>query len=171
MLFDPHGKEMGRAYHVLSADGKTLTSTFMGTNADGSPIKHERIATRVTGATGLEGKWRDTQITVPGDTPDTVIVSSPSPGILRWDWPVDGGFVEGKADGTDHPLVGTIFAAGSTMSFKYLSPDRISYAAKVKEKSDGWGIQTLAADGKSYTDVSWNPGKENKKTTAVYVRQ
>lgn len=167
----PDGKEMGKAHHVLSGDGKTLTSTVTWINPDGSPFNTKRVATRVTGTTGLEGKWRDTKVSIPGDTPDTLIVSSPSPGILRWDFPNGDGFVEGKPDGTDHPLVGPIFAPGSTLSFKYLSPNRISYAAKVKEKPDGSGIQTLAADGKSFTDVSWMPGKENEKVSAFYVRQ
>jgi hypothetical protein len=38
-------------------------------------------------------------------------------------------------------------------------------------KPDTYGIETLAADGHSFTDVSWNPGKESEKQTAVYVKQ
>jgi hypothetical protein len=33
------------------------------------------------------------------------------------------------------------------------------------------GEQTLAADGRSFSDVNWNPGKEDEKTTGVFLRK
>jgi hypothetical protein len=32
-------------------------------------------------------------------------------------------------------------------------------------------VQSIAADGGSFTDTNWNPGRESEKTTAVYVKQ
>lgn len=167
----PSGKEASRDHHVLSADGKTLTTTMTGTNSDGSPFHHEGTATRVGGTQGLEGKWRSDQPSQ-GDYPNLFTVSRPSAGVVRWDWPEDKGFVEGRPDGTDQPLHGPIFAPGSTMSFRYLSGDRISYAAKVSGRPDGPpGIMTLAPDGRSFTDTPLHPGKESETPLAVYVRQ
>jgi hypothetical protein len=40
---------------------------------------------------------------------------------------------------------------------------------KVNGKEDSEGVQTLAADGRSYTDVSWSAGKESEKQIAVFV--
>jgi hypothetical protein len=51
------------------------------------------------------------------------------------------------------------------------SPTKMSYINKVNGKATGYGIQTLAADGKSFTDVSWSPGKESEKSTAFYAKQ
>jgi hypothetical protein len=42
---------------------------------------------------------------------------------------------------------------------------------KYQGKADMYGVQTMAADGKSYTDVTWPAGKPNEKTTGVYVKQ
>ena len=45
------------------------------------------------------------------------------------------------------------------------------FRIKVNGKEDSEGVQTLAADARSYTDVGWSAGKENEKQTAVFVRQ
>ena len=58
------------------------------------------------------------------------------------------------------------------MSFRYLSSDRIAYAAKVNGRPDGPpGIMTLAPDGRSFTDTPLHPVKESEMPLAVYVRQ
>lgn len=61
--------------------------------------------------------------------------------------------------------------AVSTLSFKMVSPTELSYISKFNGKPDAYGTQTLAADGKTLTDVSWSPGKESEKSTAVYNEQ
>jgi hypothetical protein len=58
-----------------------------------------------------------------------------------------------------------------TISFKALKPNETKYVMKVNGKVDSVGTQTIAADGRSFSDVSWTPGKENEKQTAVYVKQ
>jgi len=62
-------------------------------------------------------------------------------------------------------------AASSSSRFKIVSPIQVKYAIKVDGKPDTFGVQTMAADGRSFTDVSWTAGKESEKQTAVYVRQ
>ncbi len=47
----------------------------------------------------------------------------------------------------------------------------MSYVVKDKGKPVGYGTQTLSADGKSFTDTSWSPGKESEKQTAFFVKQ
>jgi hypothetical protein len=42
---------------------------------------------------------------------------------------------------------------------------------KVNGKIDTYGTQTLAADGKTLSDVTWSPGKESEKSTGLYVKQ
>lgn len=164
-----NGVVLYNAHQVLSTDNKTLTNTYTGKKPDGSSFNDEVTYTRVTGTTGLEGKWRSTKVNI--SAPDTFIVSSPAPGILHWDIPGYKESVEGKPDGTDNPLKGPTVPAGLTLSFKYLSPTKISYVIKNNGKPDAYGIQSLDADGKSFTDVSWSPGKEGEKSTGFYARQ
>jgi hypothetical protein len=123
----------------------------------------------MTGTTGLVGKWKSTKVNI--SVPDTMVVSSPSEGVLRWEYPHDKATMEGKLDGTDLPSTGPQVPDGVTQAFKVLSPGKLSYTVKVKGKTEGLGVQTLSGDGKTLTDVSWSPGKESEKSTAVYEKQ
>lgn len=78
---------------------------------------------------------------------------------------------EGTADGSDHPVTGGNTPAGMTIGFKLIKPTQVKYVIKVNGKEDSEGVSTIAADGRSYSDVSWTPGKEDEKQTAVYVKQ
>ncbi len=87
------------------------------------------------------------------------------------EYPENKEWIEGKADGTDHPVRGPRIPDGTSMSFKMLSPTELSYTDNFDGKALGYGIQTLSANGKTPTDVSWSVGKESEKSTAVYVKQ
>lgn len=163
------GKVLANNHRELSSDGKTLTVTSSGTKPDGSPFMNVTVYTRVTGTDGLEGKWRSVKVDISAS--DSLVITEPSPGVLRWELPEVKGYVEGKADGTDHPVTGPTVPPGLTYGFKLVTPTEITYTQKLNGKPDTHGIQTVAADGKSFTDVSWSPGKESEKSTAVYVKQ
>jgi hypothetical protein len=155
------GATVSTVNRTLSADGKTLTNVATGTRPDGSPFKTEAVDTRVTGTSGLAGQWRDTKVDI--SAAETFTFSIPSPGVFRMEYPEFQEVVEGKPDGTDHPLTGGHAPAGLTQSFKVTSPTKISYVNKLDGKPVVYGVQTLAADGKSFTDVSWKPGKGSEK--------
>jgi hypothetical protein len=168
-MTSPKGVVLYKAHHALSADGKTLNLTYTGTKPDGSTFNDTFTYTRLTGTKGLEGKWRSTKVNI--TAPDTFIVSAPSPGVLHWEIPGYKETVEGKADGTDHPITGPTVPPGLTLAFRLLSSHKLSYVIKNNGKPDGYGVQTLAADGKSFTDVSWSPGKMSEKSTGYYAKQ
>ena len=69
------------------------------------------------------------------------------------------------------PITGPTVPPGLTLAYKVVSPKSMSYVVKEKGKPVNYGTQTLSADGKSFTDTSWNPGKESEKTTGFYVKQ
>jgi hypothetical protein len=163
------GKVLFKSHRQLSADGKTLTIISTGTRPDGTAFKDETVYTRVTGTTGLVGKWRSTKVII--SAPDSFVISSPSPGVMHWDIPAYKETVQGKFDGTDLPITGPDVPPGLTIAIKTDSPTKHSYIVKVDDKPDSYGVQTLAADGKSFTDVSWNAGKPDEKATGVYVKQ
>lgn len=164
------GKVLSKGHVVLSEDGKTLTVTFTGTRPDGEAFHEEDVFTRISGTEGLIGTWRTTKVTAPNG-PQTFVISSPAPGILHYEIPDMRASTEGRTDGSDNVLTGSEIPPGSTISFKALSPTKISYAMKINGKLDSIGEQTVAPDGRSFSDVSWNPGRESEKTTAIYVKQ
>lgn len=164
-----NGTVLSTNHYTLSPDGKTLSITNTGTKPDGSKFNDSSIYTRVTGTSGLPGKWRSTKVTV--SAPDSFIVSAKPNGILHWDIPGYKESVEGKPDGSDLPITGPTVAPGTTLSIKMITPRKISYTVKENGKAVGLGTQTLAADGKSFTDVTWSPGKQSEKATSFYAKQ
>ena len=164
------GKVLVKSHRQLSADEKTLTITFTGTRPDGTAFRDEEVYDRVSGTTGLIGTWRSVKVSEPNG-PREFVIASPAPGVVRYEVPDMKATAEGRTDGSDTPLTGPDVPPGSTISFKMLSPTKIKYVMKINGKTDNMGEQTLAADGRSFSDVNWNPGKENEKTTGVYLKQ
>jgi hypothetical protein len=164
------GKVHSKGHIKLSEDGKTLTMTFTGTRPDGQDFHEEDVFGRVSGTEGLIGTWRTTKVTNPTG-PQTFIISSPAAGVLRYEIPDMKVSVECSANDKDYPLTGPSMPPGATISFKRVSATKIQYTMKINGKPDSIGVQTIAADGASFTDTNWNPGQASEKTTAVYVKQ
>jgi hypothetical protein len=164
------GRVLVKSHRQLSADEKTLTITLMGTRPDGTAFREEDTYDRVSGTAGLIGTWRSVRVSEPSG-PREFVITSPAHGVLRYEVPDMKASAEGPTDGSDHPLTGPDMPPGTTISFKMLSPIKIKYLMKINGKTDNMGEQTLAADGRSFSDVNWNPGKENEKTTGVFLKQ
>jgi hypothetical protein len=154
---------------TLSADGRMLTDRATGTRPDGTKFDDSTVYTRVAGASGFAGKWKSTKISV--SVPDSWIIASGSDGTISWRIPAFKEDVHGKPDGTPLPVTGPTVTPGITVSIKRVSSHRMDYTLKLHDKTMGEGYQTLAADGKSFTDTSWTPGQETEKTSAVFVKQ
>jgi hypothetical protein len=163
------GKMLTKDHHELSADGKTLTITIAGTRPDGSTSHRENVFERVTGTDGLIGTWRSVKVASKG--PQQFVISSPAPGVLHYDLPDLQQSLEGRADGSDHPISGPTAPPGFTSGFKLVNPTKLRYVLKIDGKPISYGVHTLAPDRRSFTATTWNAGKESEKTTAVYVKQ
>ena len=168
-VYTADGKVLVKVHRQLSSDGKTLSLTETGTRPDGSAFNDEDVYTRVSGGPGLLGTWRNVKASPNG--PLTFVIASPGSGVLHYDIPDMKATAEAHTDGSDTPLKGPEVAPGMAISIKALAPNKIQYVMKLDGKPQGYGTQTIAADGHSFTDVSWSPGKESEKQTAVYVKQ
>jgi hypothetical protein len=166
-----NGKVLRKTHQALSPDGKTLTIHQEGTRADGSTFDGEDVYMRQGAGEGLIGTWKSIKAGT-SSVPQIFIISVPAPGKVHVEVPDMKGAVDGKADGSDLPVTGDgNLPAGMTVSYKFLTPSKLKYVIKVNGKEDEEGVQTLAADGKSFTDVSWSPGKEDEKQTCFMVKQ
>jgi hypothetical protein len=164
------GRTLAKSHRQLSADGKTLTISSTGIHPDGTAFHEQAVFSRVTGTAGLIGTWRTIKVSGP-DAIREFVISSPAPGVLHFEVPEMKASAEGRTDGSDNPLKSPDMPPGMTISFEMLSPTQLKYVMKVDGKTDNIGEQTLAADGRSFSDVNWNPGKEDEKTTGIYVKQ
>lgn len=164
------GKVRSKGHTALSEDGKTLTMSFSGTRPDGQDFHEDDVFSRVSGTDGLVGTWRAAKVTGP-TAPETFIFSSPAAGVMHVDIPEMKASVEGHTDGTDLALAGPTLPPGMTISLTRLNATKTKYVMKIGGKVDNEGVQSIAADGRSFTDTNWNAGRESEKTTAVYLKQ
>lgn len=166
-----NGKETNSSVVKLSTDCKTMTETTTGTRPDGTDIHNVTVFTKAKSGEGcLEGTWKSTKVSqsAPGSF---VISQGGSPDTLKWEIPGWKETVEGKADGTDLPLTGPQVPANMTVAFKADGARKLSFEVKQAGKSIEKGEQVLAPNGKSFTETSWTPGKENEKQTYVFNKQ
>ena len=96
--FKADGKILSQAHQELSADGKTLTGTWTGTRPDGSSFREVDVLTRVSGSEGLLGTWRSTKVSG-GGGPQQFVITSPTPGVMRYEVPDMKASAEGRVDG------------------------------------------------------------------------
>ena len=152
----------------ISPDNKTLTITQNRVRPDGSIGTSVSVLTRVSGTTGPNGSWKLIKQTTESYT---LIVTSPSEGVVHWEIPEYKEILEGKCDGSDFPDMGPLVSPGSTEAITMISPTKIAYTDKADGKPIKMGTRTISSNGKMLTDESWTPGKESEKSTDVYVKQ
>jgi hypothetical protein len=163
-----NGKVTSTSKHEISADEKMLTISTSGTRPDGTTYTSSETDVRVGSGTGLAGTWKDTKVSssVPG-----MVMLKVHDGMLHWE---DVGYKDSsdaKLDGTPGPVSGPTVPAGVTTTNKAEGHNKLVCTVMLNGKLLNTDIMTLSADGKSYTDVSWQAGKENEKRTYIYEKQ
>jgi hypothetical protein len=102
---------------------------------------------------------------------DTLIISSPSAGIMRWEYPAIHFTMQGKPDGSEMTLAFPTKPDNLTETVTMLTPTKLTYSVKVDGKLVQQGTDELSANGKTLTAVSWMMGKESEKRIEVFNRQ
>jgi hypothetical protein len=154
---------------TLAADQTTLTTAGVGVLPDGSEFTRTTTYRRVSGDTGLFGRWRSVQVDT-GATWDGYLISRNSAGDMVWEIPTDHQVIIGRFDGSDLPIKGPGLPPGSTLSARRLSKHQLSITMKVNGAITEHGTVTLSSDGELMTELSWAPGQEDRRSKAVYVR-
>jgi hypothetical protein len=165
-----NGAVTGTSDIKLTADCKTMNITSTGTHPDGTAFHDEAVYVKTKSDGCLEGTWKSTK-NAQSAPPGFVISQGSAPDA--WKWEITGWkeTVEGKADGSDLAISGPTVPAGLTICFTTDGTHKMLYQVKSSGTVISKGEQVLAANGKSYTDTSWTPGKENEKQIYVYNKQ
>jgi len=162
------GKVTSTSIDTLSADGKTISDVTTGTREDGSSYTSTETDTRTGPGEGFFGTWTSTKVDSSSDTPETITTTSTTISFSR---AAGKSSLTAKLDGTPATPVSPEMTAGVTVSYKKVSATRLDFSVMLKGKLITKGYDELAADGKSYTEVSWLVGSESEKTTSVYDKQ
>jgi hypothetical protein len=165
---DGKGTVVSKVHRVLSADGKTMTVVSTDYHADGTKSEETDVRARVSGGPGLAGKWKEVKISRESDT---MIISVPSAGHIKYEIPRQKETMEGAVDGSPSRVQGPSALEGATIAFKQMSPTELAWTYASKSTVIQKGTDTVSSDGKSLTSVSWAPGKESEKTSEVYDKQ
>ncbi len=163
------GKVVETTRVKLAADQATLTTATVGVLPDGSDFTRTTTYRRVAGDKGLLGRWHSVKVDT-GATWDGYIISRNAAGDMTWEIPTDHQVITGRFDGSDLPIKGPGVPPGATLSAHRESDRQLSFTMKVKGTITERGTVTISADGQSMTEVSWPPGQEGRKSTAVYVK-
>lgn len=161
------GKVLSKSHRTFSADGKTMTVHGTDIRTDGSTQDFTDVWKRESGTSGLAGKWMNVKSQ---GASDTVVIETKGDWIKLYS-PQEKSTVEGKMDGSQLKVSGPTVPAGFAQTIKAEGPNKLRYVVKYNDKVLSEGVQTLSADGKSFVDENWTPGKMNEKSTAVYERQ
>ena len=160
-------KVLDKWHRSLSGDGNTLSSHGTEMRADGSTVSFSDVYKRQSGSKGIAGKWMN--VKSEGGA-DSVVIQTKGDWIKFYN-PADKVTVEGKMDGSFLPVTGPTIPPGAYESLKTEGPTKVHFVAKYKNKVLDEGTRTLSADGKTFVEEEWSPGKMSEKATLVYERQ
>ena len=161
-------KPLVKIHRQLSADGATMSSTYEEYRADGSVVHEADVYKRVSGTTGLEGKWEDVKVDA---ATETLMISMTNPHTFKMSYPASGVVVVTHGDGSPAPVSGSTVPPGAMAAFKSEDPMTMSYTNTLSGKVMGAGTMMVSSDGHTLTDTSWTAGKEAEKQVSVYDKQ
>jgi len=165
---DDKGTVLSKAHRVLSAGGEKLTVSYTSYRPDGTTDEGSDEYVRVSGGPGLAGKWKNVKAKT---TTDSFTIDVPSPGQVAIAYPSYKETASGPTDGTPITLKGPNIPDGVFVSYKAVGPDKWEFSEALNDKVLSKGTMTVSSGGKVLTTVSWVPGKESEKATAVYDKQ
>lgn len=118
------------------------------------------------------GRWKPNQAKSNFvEVDDSLIISTPSAGVMRWEYPAIKFRMEGKPDGSEMSLDLPSKPKGLVETVTLLTPTKLTYSVSLDGKIVQQGTDELSADGKTLTATSWKDGKESEKRIEVFDKQ
>jgi hypothetical protein len=166
--YKQNGKLVQTTKRQLDAGGKSYTSTSTYMRPDGGSTVTKTTFTRVGQGTGMAGTWKTASTSSDHVGTFTMRMNGDS---LHYESPEDHATWDGTLDGTPAPVKGPAIPDGLMVSEKLEGPNKMVSVATINGKEIGRSEDTLSADGKSFTEINWDPAKPNEKQTLIYEKQ
>jgi len=163
-----NGRDVGTDTVKVGADGRTLTIATKGVKPNGDPIDETDSYQRVSGGPGLAGTWKTTA--VKDTSPGTVELVASGSGGLTFRSLSNQYSCDFKLDGKDYPCAGVVIPPGWTVAGASSGARSLDLTLKKDGKVVIKRSYTVAADGKTMTQIASTPGT-NEKMKIVYDRQ
>lgn len=125
---------------------------------------------------GASNPWVGTWVPDPAlsnyvEVKDSLIITSPVEGFLRWEYPSIQFVMEGKPDGSVMKLSSPQVPEGLTETVTMLTPTKLHYEVRIKGKLVQQGTDEISADGKTMTATTEIVGKESERRIEVFQKQ
>ena len=99
-----------------------------------------------------------------------LVISIPSPGIMRWEYPTIGTTLEGRPNGSAMSIHSQRLPKGIVETVKLLTSRKLTYSIFINSKLEKHGTDEVSADGKSFTATSWI-GQSPTKLIEVFDKE
>jgi len=116
------------------------------------------------------GTWK-LSLTDPTEKPETLVYSDAGDGAMRMVSVEEGSELVTRFDGRPAIDMRTPASGNHSLAIEATSQTSYTWIFSRTRKPDVLGRNTLAPDGKSFTEVSWRSTEPDKKITLVYIRQ
>jgi hypothetical protein len=166
-VYKTDGKVTGNARRTFSANGTIMTVHGTDTRPDGTTAEWTNVNKRLSGTNGIVGKWINTKAE---SVPDVVVIETKG-NWIKFYVPAYKATIEGNMDGSQLAMKGPTIPPGLTTTYKSEGSNKLRSTTSLNGKLTGEELMTLSADGKTFTDENWAPGKMNEKTVGIYERQ
>ena len=162
------GKVLSTSTMKLSADGKSLTVDTKRMKSDGGTSNDSMTFQRVSGGTGLAGKWKTKSMN--SSSPEALKLTPKGTDGLVITVGNEGGVCEAKLDGKDYPASGPMWPAGWSCVATKSGPNGLALTWKKDGKDMYKSVLAASADGKTLTETGSAAGVK-EKFTIVYDKQ
>jgi hypothetical protein len=152
----------------LSDNGESLTVNTKGAKPNGEGIDQTVTFARVSGESGLGGKWKSTRLE--SSSPSVVELIPSGPDGLTFREPAMKLSCEGKLDGQDYSCTGPTLPPGWTVAMTKAGERSLDLLVK-KDGKEFYRVRyTVDEDGQCLTE-SGGATATGEKVTVVYDRQ
>jgi len=154
--------------YKVSADGKSLSLVSKGTSPAGAPFEDSVTYQRVSGTSGLAGKWKTKKLTM--SSPGTIELSASGSDGLTFKMPDQKLVCDAKLDGKSYPCTAPDLPPNTSVVFKKAGVNSFSADITIGGRLAYQSTYTGSADGKMLTETGSAVGT-TEKYKAVYDRQ
>jgi hypothetical protein len=154
--------------YTVAADGKSMTEASKGTSPAGAPFQNVVTFQRVTGTTGIVGKWKTKAVKM--SAPGMIEVVSTGGDGISFRVPDQKVVCDGHLDGKFYPCKGEVLPPNTGLTFKKTGPNSMTTDVTIGGKIMYQTTYTGSADGKTLTETG-NAAGTDEKYKAVYDRQ
>lgn len=133
-------------------------------------LKKSGTSRRGVGADAWFGTW-SLRSEDAGDEPETLIYSDAGDGAMRMESVEAKSVVVTQFDGVPVRSIGSTDPSNPALAVTAISPTAYSRVFWTNGEPFVERVNTLAEDGRSFTEVSWRVGKPDKRVVLIYERR